>query len=121
MRNRLPEPKPRIGTLMPVRPSMRVGSLPGGIEPSAGAATSPMATASRNCRRFIRGGQPVASAHLATRRKEKDLGLVTSQLLLARSEGGPGLGGAALQDILHPVKLRVFRQEFRGIKRQPAG
>src|SRR5580765_317487 len=58
MRKRLPEPKPRIGTLSPVRPKVRVGSFE--FELAAGEArtvaplTMVTATVSRNCRRFMR-------------------------------------------------------------------
>ena len=47
--------------LMPVRPSLRVGRRLAWLAASSGLTSRPAETAPRNCRRFIRGKQVVAS------------------------------------------------------------
>src|ERR1039457_5367345 len=95
MRNRLPEPKPRIGTLIPVRPSRRWGNLLEGTEPKAGTVTSPTATASRNCRRFIRRCQARATRRQAQVKRLTHAGEVRIRSSAHFEEPGkddPGVG-----------------------------
>src|SRR5271169_6755296 len=53
IRKRLPEPKPRIGTWIPVRPRVRLGNRLDEGAASSGPANMPAAIVSRNCRRFM--------------------------------------------------------------------
>src|SRR5512133_672176 len=62
IRNRLPDPNPRIVTSIPVRPKTRVGSFSLLLAPSAGATANPSATVSRNCLRFIVSAPRLAQA-----------------------------------------------------------